>query len=65
MLGSNISHTNVSIGTRIGCCDVDRIRDSSFQRATYLQRNVNYASVTKRITEEIRATPGSLAATSQ
>ena len=65
MLGSHISRTNVSIGTRLGDFDIDRIGDFSFERGRCLQRNVDYANVTKCITEDIRATQGSLAVTSQ
>ena len=56
MLCSHILRTNASIGARIDYCDVDRIKDCSFRRARYLERNINHANVTKRITEEIRAT---------
>ena len=46
------------------CFNVDRIGDVRFQRAGFLLRNVNCASVTKGRTEDIRATQGSLAVTS-
>ena len=47
MLCSDILRTNASIGARIDYCDVDKIKDCSFGRARYLQRNVNYANVNK------------------